>query len=102
VAGFDGFSERELRGICYAQAELLARQAGQLAEQAEQLAQLAQLRDEVVGLRAEVDRLRRRLSRHSGNSSMPPSTDGVLRPVGGAAGSPARPDRRCRGRPRTG
>jgi transposase len=78
VAGFDGFSERELRGICYAQAELLARQAGQLAEQAEQLAQLAQLRDEVVGLRAEVDRLRRRLSRHSGNSSMPPSTDGVL------------------------
>jgi len=49
-----------------------------LAAQAEQLAELARLRDEVVGLRAEVDRLRRRVSRHSGNSSMPPSTDGVL------------------------
>lgn len=78
MSGFDGFSERELRGICYAQAELLARQAGQLAEQAEQLAQLARLQDEVVRLRAEVDQLRRRLSRNSGNSSMPPSTDGVL------------------------
>lgn len=49
-----------------------------MAGQADQLARLAQLRDEVVRLRAEVDQLRRRLSRNSGNSSMPPSTDGVL------------------------
>ena len=78
VSGFDGFSERELRGICYAQAQLLGQQARRLAEQAEQLGQLAQVRAEVAQLRAEVDRLRRRLSRNSGNSSMPPSSDGVL------------------------
>jgi transposase len=75
VSGFEGLSRQQLVAICYAQADVVGRQADQLAEQAEQL---AQLRDEVVRLRAEVDQLRRRLSRHSGNSSMPPSTDGVL------------------------
>jgi len=75
VSGFDGLSRQQLAAICYAQADLLGQQARQLAEQAEQL---AQVRDELTQVRGEVARLRRRLSRNSGNSSMPPSSDGVL------------------------
>jgi transposase len=100
VAGFDGLSRQQLAAICYAQTDLLAQQARRLEEQA---GQLAQLRVELVQVRDEVARLRRRLSRNSGNSSMPPSSDGVQPgvplpqpPAGPAA---ARPRGRQRGAP---
>lgn len=52
--------------------ELVRAQAARLADQASRLeAQAAEL----DRLRAELERLRRLLSRNSGNSSMPPSTD---------------------------
>jgi transposase len=88
VSGFDGLSRQQLVAICQAQADVLGQQSRQLAEQARQL---AQLRDEVA-------RLQRRLSRNSGNSSMPPSSDGTLPgvPVPEPAPKPAAGRRRGR------
>jgi transposase len=81
-------SRQQLVAICQAQADLLAEQGRLLAEQ---VAQLGQLRDEVA-------RLQRRLSRNSGNSSMPPSSDGALpgAPLPGPAPKPAAKRRRGR------
>ena len=75
MSGFEGLSQQRLVAICDAQAEFLIRQSRQLDEQAKQLQEQAV---ELSRLRDEVTRLRRRLSRNSGNSSMPPSSDGVL------------------------
>lgn len=72
---FEDFSVLELRGICMAQAELLRKQDRQLAEQA---TTIDRLRAELAEVAAEVRRRRRRDSRNSGNSSLPPSSDGVL------------------------
>ena len=54
--------------------------------------------EQIGRLEAEVARLRRRLSRHSGNSSMPPSSDGTLpgAPLPGPAPRPAAKRRRGR------
>src|SRR5512142_2420456 len=82
VSGFEGFSRQSLLGICAAQAERLARYERQVTEQARVIAEQQQRLDEqatqIAALTAEVARLRRRLSRHSGNSSLPPSTDGTI------------------------
>jgi transposase len=65
VPGTEELSRDELVGLVRAQAALLADQAARLQAQAAELDRL----------RAELDRLKRLVSRNSGNSSMPPSTD---------------------------
>jgi uncharacterized coiled-coil protein SlyX len=82
VTGFEGFSRQTLLGICQAQAELLVKYEQRIAEQDRMIAQQQQRLDEqavqLTQLRDQVARLERRLSRHSGNSSLPPSTDGAI------------------------
>jgi len=55
------------------QAERLARQDGQISAMAGQMAELAEANEALAAKLARVEYL---LSRHSGNSSMPPSRDG--------------------------
>lgn len=65
----------ELIALCLAQADVIRTQALQLAAQDQRLAAQDQ---QLAVLRGEVERLRRLVSRNSGNSSLPPSTDGLL------------------------
>jgi len=68
-------SRQQLISVCHAQALMLARFEGELARAREVATAQA---GQIVQLREEIERLRRRLSRNSGNSSLPPSSDGVL------------------------
>jgi hypothetical protein len=63
---------------------------GLLALLAERDRQIAQLRADNATLAARVARLERLISRNSGNSSMPPSSDDVLPGRGGPRGGPSR------------
>jgi hypothetical protein len=68
-------SRQQLIATCHAQVQMLAR----LEQRLTQAQEVAAAQAEQIGrLQAEVARLRRRLSRNSGNSSMPPSSDGAL------------------------
>ena len=58
--------------------ELLAERDAQLAAQA---AAAAELREQVAGLQAQVADLAARLGQNSGNSSRPPSSDGLAKPA---------------------
>jgi len=82
VAGYEPLSRAEL-----------------LALLAERDQEIAQLRADNAALAARVASLERLVSRNSGNSSMPPSSDDVLPGRGGLKGRPARRDgRRKRGK----
>ena len=73
--------------------------AGLLSLLAERDREIAQLRADNSALAARVARLERLISRNSGNSSMPPSSDDVLPGRGGPKGRPASRDgRRRRGK----
>jgi transposase len=74
-SAFDGLPRERLIAVCHAQAAMLARMEQQVVRAQELAAVQAQ---QIARLEAEVARLRRRLSRNSGNSSMPPSMDGAL------------------------
>ena len=93
---FEDYSVQQLRGICVAQARLLRDQDQKLVEQA---TSIDQLQTAMAEMAAEMRRLRRQLTRNSGNSSLPPSSDGVLpgrqRPVAAAT---KRKTSRTRGR----
>jgi hypothetical protein len=74
------------------QAERLAVQDRQLAQAAVQAEQIAALEAVVADLREQLDKALRALSRNSGNSSMPPSSDdgpGRKPPPGSRASSRA-------------
>jgi transposase len=75
VSGFDSLSRQQLVAVCHAQAEVLSRLERRLDEQGRLIASQV---EQIGRLEAEVARLQRRLSRNSGNSSMPPSSDGTL------------------------
>ena len=94
-SGFDGLSRQQLIATCHAQAELLARLESRLALAEQEAA--AQTRT-IAQLGQEIERLRRRLSRNSGNSSMPPSTDGTLPGAALPAAKPTPAAKRRRGR----
>ncbi|OHV56740.1 hypothetical protein BCD48_43605 [Pseudofrankia sp. BMG5.36] len=68
-------SREELLGLVAAQAGLVEELRAGLAERDRRLAEQGRRIEELV---AEVDRLKRASSRNSGNSSLPPSSDGVL------------------------
>ncbi|WP_248815503.1 DUF6444 domain-containing protein [Frankia sp. AgPm24] len=70
--------------------ELLAVVAAQAATLAAQAELIEELRGQVEALAAEVDRLGRAGSRNSGNSSLPPSSDGVLPGRAEPGGAPCR------------
>lgn len=72
---FEDFSPHELRCLCQAQAGLLRDQDQRLTEQSRLI---ERLRAELAEATAESRRLKRQLSRNSGNSSMPPSSDDAL------------------------
>jgi hypothetical protein len=88
-------SRQQLVAVCHAQAEVLSRLERRLDEQDRLIAS----RVEQIGrLEAEVARLQRRLSRHSGNSSMPPSSDGTLPGTPAPKPAPKPAAKRRRGR----
>jgi transposase len=68
-------SRQQLLAVCHAQAEMLARLERRLTDSAAMVALQAQ---RITELEGHVAQLQRRLSRNSGNSSMPPSSDGTL------------------------
>jgi len=74
----EALSRDELIAVVRDQAVRLADQAVRLADQAVELERL----------RAELEQIKRLISRNSGNSSMPPSTDGLPGRVG-KKGKPA-------------
>lgn len=67
VLDLEGLSRGELIALVRDQAAQLSDQAVRLSDQAA----------EVERLRAELEKIKRLFSRHSGNSSMPPSTDDI-------------------------
>jgi hypothetical protein len=75
VADAEELSRGELVSLVAAQADTIAAQAETIAALNGRIAGQTEV---VEGLRARVVELERRLSRHSGNSSMPPSSDDVL------------------------
>jgi hypothetical protein len=83
-------SREELVALVVAQAGLIEQLRAGVAERDERLAGQERRVEELA---AEVDRLRRASSRNSGNSSLPPSSDGVLPGRGG----PNRAERRAAG-----
>jgi hypothetical protein len=68
-------SRQQLLAVCHAQAEMLARLEQRLTDA---LAAVAGQAERITELEGQVAQLQRRLSRNSGNSSMPPSSDGQV------------------------
>jgi uncharacterized coiled-coil protein SlyX len=94
----------DLEATVAVQAMVIAELRGANAEQTRMIAEQAGV---IEALRAQVAELERQLGRHSGNSSKPPSSDGLGKPPAprqqrrGAVASPASsPARRVRTWPR--